>query len=168
MSIQFANKLEPEKIEQEIENSIKKMKLQLSLVLPALEIIKTFEGKQITKRIATKIQENELFKLYTVSYDTNFGMFHINIWGNNIPYDSRIRMLIGYDNNPFINKEKVCEFNLCYTLNEERFRSAEKLTSTKLKTLVNKFNKGLELMQEAHKEAEDYYGLEYKIDLGIK
>lgn len=58
-----------------------------------LAVLKSHNGKQITKRLATELQS--IFTTDKVIYDTNYSMYHIEIWING-EYSNRIRFLIGY------------------------------------------------------------------------
>ena len=59
-------------------------------------ILERFEGKKITKRICTAIKK-ELPENTIVFLDRVAGMFHLRIWGGDIPYDNRFSLLLDYD-----------------------------------------------------------------------
>lgn len=61
-----------------------------------VETFKSFEGKPITKRLATALQKK--LPDHTIYYEHLYGMYHIRIWGNGTPYDQRAGFLLGYDN----------------------------------------------------------------------
>jgi hypothetical protein len=68
-----------------------------------VKVLKNFEGKAISKRIATALQK--IHPDWTVFYDTNYGMFHLSIWGGDtgLKYDSRYSALIGYESEPEVS-----------------------------------------------------------------
>lgn len=80
------------------------------------EILQRYDGKKITKRMATAV-EKELSD-HEVRYNNWHGMYHLRVWENGQPYDSGLNMLLGYhgfgSDNPF-DHEKFCnEYAACY------------------------------------------------------
>lgn len=51
-----------------------------------------FEGKKITKRLATAVEK--ALPEHTVYYSTDYGMYHINVWKAHL--DNKISFLLGY------------------------------------------------------------------------
>jgi hypothetical protein len=102
---------------------------QLDIINKILPVIATFEGKPISKRLATACQ-----KVMPAGHDATFvrayGMYHIDIsrggfkHGGN--YEKIMSCLIGYegstrwDNANMVNIERIKEHNQCYLLNAER------------------------------------------------
>jgi hypothetical protein len=61
-----------------------------------LDALRPFEGKKITKRIATAVEK--AIPEYTVYYDGGknvSGIYHLTIWGNGISMDQRIQLYLG-------------------------------------------------------------------------
>lgn len=61
-----------------------------------------FDGKKITKAIATAFEKELNNPSYTVSYVYQYGMFYIYVWSgpNQIPFNERIVMHLGYGSDP--------------------------------------------------------------------
>ena len=153
---QFKLKLaDYEKIKERIKERIKVSQEHLRLVKIVFDVCEKFEGKQITKRIATAMQKE--VSDYTVSYDTTAGMFHLRIWSRNwkhiLNYDNRFSALLGYDTNTIVNMEKVRYYNQCHTLDEKRI-VGYKTTLKKLKGFVKRYNKIFQSFDELYTELE--------------
>ena len=84
-----------------------------------VETFKPFEGKQITKRLATALQK--VLPDDTIYFERQYGMYHIRIWGNGTPYDQRRSFLLGYDTKPVYHEGEYHkkhsgfrDFSCCY------------------------------------------------------
>jgi hypothetical protein len=85
-----------------------------------VKALKPFEGKPISKRIATALQK--LHPDWTVFYDTNYGMFHLVIWGGDtgLICGNSFRALIGYERECIVSVDKSKdsrgfeEFDCCH------------------------------------------------------
>lgn len=78
-----------------------------------LEVLKPFDGKTISKRMASAVQK--ALPEYTIYYKSDYGMFHINVWGNGISYNEMLSFLIGYETNTTFNFETFRDrFANCY------------------------------------------------------
>ncbi len=78
------------------------------------EIVKPSEGKTISKRIATAIEK--ALPAHTVYWNTDYGMFHVSIWGNGIEYNDRKRYLVGYHSGSgtTFSHARFLEHNACH------------------------------------------------------
>jgi hypothetical protein len=76
-------------------------------------ILERFDGKKITKRIATAVAQ--ALPDWTVYYDTNYGMKHLKMWQHNMR-DDQISFLLGYDSGDglFHYANFRTEYNACY------------------------------------------------------
>ena len=85
-----------------------------NIILPALE---PFDGKKITKRMNTKINDaiTTFYPNYTVWYDVSYGMFHINIRGGK----HEMRILLGYHSTPIFNFQEFKNRNRGYSLDNK-------------------------------------------------
>lgn len=88
-----------ETIKEAIEVDIAREQIGIELFNQLVEIFKPFEGKKISRRLATAIEK--ALPEHTVSYNTDYGHYNIRIWGNGIDFNERYDFLIGYDNNPY-------------------------------------------------------------------
>lgn len=93
-----------ETIRKTIEDNIKREQRGTAIFDVMVETFKPFEGKPITKRLATALEK--AMPNHTIYYEKEFGMFHIRIWGNGIEYKDRLSFLIGYDSNPYYTEGK--------------------------------------------------------------
>lgn len=91
-----------ETIKETIEADIAREQIGIDLFNQLVEIFKPFEGKKISKRLATAIEK--ALPDYTVSYSTDYGHYSIRIWGNGIDFNERYDFLIGYESNPYYNE----------------------------------------------------------------
>ena len=101
--IKFFKMKNEKEITDKIKERIETYKIQVSIFEKVIPIINEFKDKKITKRIATKIQ-NEL-KDYNVYYDTQYSMFNINIYLTKNYNDNKVRYLLGHK--PFDNTEAI-------------------------------------------------------------
>ena len=163
--IKYQNKLDIKQVEKELAEKKEWYKEHLTLVNALLEVLKPFDGKPISKRIATACEKHPAFQGFKVYYSTNYGMFHIKAWKTNM--NNCFNACIGYDTNPIVNFEKVKENNKCHTLNKERLENMEK-TASQVEGLVKEWNKALETLQAIHAKAELVEGLEYILDIKIR
>jgi len=86
----------------------------LSLIEP---VIRTFDGKKITKRIETAVKK-VLPEGYVTFYQFKYSWFELSIWGNGIKFDHSIRLTLGY--NEFFSFEDYVERNQRYYLDKSR------------------------------------------------
>lgn len=111
--------LDRNEVLKKIDEVIKHQEITLVIINKFLEVVKKMDGKQISKRIATALEKE--FPEYKVIWDTRYGMYHIDIWGNGIEYKDEIRIMIGYDTGDgHIHYDQILDFNGCYTLDKER------------------------------------------------
>lgn len=163
--IQFENKLDVKQVKKELSETKNRYAEHLTLINALLEVLKPFDGKPISKRIATAFEKHSAVKNYRVYYSNQYGMFHIKAWKGSM--DNCFNPCIGYESSPIVNLEKIKESNKCYTLNAERLENMEK-TADQVEGLVNDWNKALEALQAVHAKAEKVEGLEYKLDIKIR
>jgi hypothetical protein len=102
-------KVTPEQIIDFIKSQITAEQQGIFLHNEIAKALKPFEGKQVSKRIATALQK--MHPGWTVFYDTDYGMFHLCIWGGDtdIKYDQRFRALIGYESEPIVSIGKTSD-----------------------------------------------------------
>jgi hypothetical protein len=66
------------------------------LYLQVEQALEAFEGKTITRRLATAVKK--ALPDHVVHYDADYGMYHLRIWKDN--YENRCSFLLGYHSNP--------------------------------------------------------------------
>jgi len=165
--IKFYKMRNEKEITDKIKERIEIYKIEISIFEKVIPIINEFKDKKITKRIATKIQ-NEL-KDYNVYYDTQYGMFNINIYltKNN---NNKVRYLLGHK--PFDNTEAILKqdkINDLIRQNEVTKEYIEKYEKglNEIKNLCNEFNEAINTLKEINEKAEKY-NLEYEFDINDK
>lgn len=142
-------KIDPKAARAEVEEYIATAQVKLDLALEVLRVLEAYEGKQITKRLATAVEKALPDRV--VHYSTDFGMYHIKIWGDGLKYGEGVDMLIGYNKygtNPTFSIEKAREYNRCFTLNKERIK-ALKARLHILEPAAELYNRRLEQLEEA-------------------
>lgn len=157
--------LDPVKIEAEVKKRIAWHWKSYAVACLVYQVCEGFVAKKITKRIETKVKETQGMDEYTVYYDTDHGMYNLTIWGNGIEYDSRVRLLLGYQSEGgMINMERLKDHFAGHFMDKGR---AEKLTEglKELRTIIALFNLRLEALQDTIKHAEEF-GLKYFLDSG--
>lgn len=112
-------------ITKRLQDRIALYELQLQIARIIGEQIKVFEGKTISKRLATAVEKEIHARMgaeWTVYYRPQYGMFHLSIWRSEPPlnYDHRMESLIAYDSDPVIRYAAWADRNQCYLLNEKR------------------------------------------------
>lgn len=130
-------KIDKEETRNLLRDYIRKCEENFLIAETILNVADKFVGKKITKHFFTAV-EKELAKTslkYDHSYwDTNYGMYHINIRPLGRKHDDQFRGLIGYshkgyskEEDIFPEKKKLEEYLTCYLLENERALSASKL-----------------------------------------
>lgn len=124
---------------------------QLEIYNVVLEVLKPFDGKQISKRIATAIQK--ALPKNTVYYSAKeHSWVEVSIWGNDLPYDNAVRINLGYGAELVL--EKVIESNLRYGLHAQRIENIAALRDT-VPARVAKYNAAVEAYDKALLEMKD-------------
>lgn len=121
-------------------------------------IIKSFEGKQVTKRIKTKI-ENEL-KDYSISYNPSWTYIELSIWGNGIEYNDKITFnLCLVEGDKTLSIEKVMQYPqwFDYKTNIEALREF----TNNANQLVKEWNEFIELIKT---KSERFKGIPYPVN----
>lgn len=162
MTIRYPQQVTIESQKEKVLNRITSYQMGLDIVKKCLPIIEKYEGKKITKHIATAISKE--FPNARVWLDDNYGMFHLNVCLEGLPLDQKVSMLLGYkDSRPDVVMEKIIENNQCYLLNEERIPKLKEGIS-KIPSLIEKRNKAISLFQELFTEC-DRYEMTYDFDV---
>ena len=161
--IEFEHLINEEKVLKEIQDRMFNYGKNLGYIMVLIKSLEKWEGKQITKRIETAL--NKEYKELRVILSKDYGMFHIYIYPakDNFNYDDKSSFLIGYSSDPYINMERIKEYNTGYLSNQE---DINKLTEAKkhYKRLVKVWNKTINKLKEINTEGKKY-GLEYIIEL---
>lgn len=124
---------------QSIMDEINKVRQKQLITVQILELIepvmRTFEGKKITKRIETAVKK-VLPAGYVTSYCFQYSWFSLKIWGNELKYDDKIDLTIGYDTD--FKMERYLYHNQRYYLDKGRFEELGKWTPQMVMDLVQK------------------------------
>lgn len=118
-----------------IQENIREYQIQLNLYLCVRKALDSQDGKKITKRFE-KIVEAAILDEFTsgifkpnqwrVNYNTNYGMYHIelNVRMPNRESDYTMSILLSHDNE--FTMEKLNRNNTCYLANIERLEQLKK------------------------------------------
>lgn len=162
MSIRYPQEITIKSQTEKALNRITRYQQQLDIVKKCLPIIEKYEGKKITKHIATAVSKE--FPSARVWLGDQYGMFHLNVCLEGQSLNDKVSMLLGYkDSRENVVMEKILENNQCYLLNEERIPKL-KAGIDKIPALLEKRNKAIALLQEVFEEA-DKYEMTYDFDV---
>ena len=154
MTIQFEKSLNADQIWDKIQNTIINQKFNYNLWKKVESILTKFDNQKISKRIETTLKKE--LPGYFIYYKTDYGMFQIIIWNNEINYDNRKSFLIGYSTNPILNMTEVKKFNTCWELEKIRSEKLESITKKELENQVNNWNNGLNKLQSVNKWSSEF------------
>jgi len=103
---------------------LEKKVIVMQLIIP---VLKSFEGKTVSKRIETKAKE--VLKDFTVYYAVGYVEHELKIWGNGIDYDNMITIrLCRNDGNKLLKMEYIFEYDNWYSFQDhiDKLKSFEK------------------------------------------
>jgi hypothetical protein len=145
--------IDPKAALAELDATVKRYTEQLAIYNAALEVMQSFEGKQITKRIATALEKKLPGKV--IHYSTEYSWYAISIWGDGVAYDNAIRLNLGYlSAGNTLDLAKVKEHNLCYGLHSERLVNIAAIRDS-VPARLAKINKAIEAYNAAVAESQD-------------
>lgn len=154
MTIQFEKSLNADQIWDKIQNTITTQKFNYNLWKKVESILTKFEGQKISKRIETALKKE--LPNYSIFYKSNYGMFQIEIWNNEIDYNNRKSYLIGYSTNSVLNMIEVKKFNQCWELEKIRYEKLESISKKELENQVNIWNDGLKKLQSVNEWSSEF------------
>lgn len=148
----------------EVESHQKDQLLSVKLYRIVEAAVKPFDGKEISKRIANAIAK--ALPEYTVSYEPQYNLYQVKVWGNGIEYDKRLSFFLGYATYPYFcfsttekNKNNFVESNACHWLDEERHARLEK-NKANIPGWVERWNAAVDSLEEVEIEiGHDLYPL---------
>jgi hypothetical protein len=115
----------------------------------ALPIIKSFEGKKVTKRIQTKL--NEAMPEFTISYVSSWTYIELRIWGNGINYQSNLVFnLCKVDGDKILKMDKVIEYPQWFNFKEQLDELSE--FRKDINQTVKDWNDFVEMMETKSKQ----------------
>lgn len=141
-----------------LQNFITRTEKQLFVVQSIIAELRTMEGKEITKRIATALEKK--FPEWKVSLSKPYGWFELEIYeaGNYSRNDGsfdKINMNIGYlSRTSTVNMAMIIEHNQCYLLNESRLVDYKKELDT-IETKCEEYNAALLAFKKAEKALDN-------------
>jgi hypothetical protein len=162
MKIDQYSKQDFETVKKKIDAYRENAKTHAYVIPLVLNVIKTFDGQKITKRIATAISKVPELAEFNVYYTPQYGMFHIDIVKKTETFNSynSLHCLIGYESNPIVNYAKVEEHNPCYTLDAGRLEKYNAVTDDMIRAWVARLNETIDNLVNLEKNMGEY-GLEY-------
>lgn len=102
---------------------IAKCKAKAEVHEKVVEVLKAYQGKIITKRLASEVKK-ALGDKYVVYWKTELSWSSLSIWNNDtIPYGDRYDAMIAYDNDLYPTKDR--RFDFAYW--QERYGNAHGL-----------------------------------------
>lgn len=117
-------------------NKVKKKQLITLQILELVEpVMRTFEGKKITKRIETAVKK-VLPSGYVTSYGFQYSWFSLKIWGNELTYDDKIDLTLGYEVD--FKMERYLYHNQRYYLDKGRNEVLNTWTPEMIMELIQK------------------------------
>lgn len=136
------------------EEALAARKVRFALYKKAEAALKPFEGKKITRALATAIEK--ALPGYNVFYKKSYSWFEVDIWGEEIPYAERVTLNLGYFSNPIFDFVKfVCNGNGCYSLEEGRLPAFEEGMSA-LPAKVEEYKAALAVVEAAYANLGEY------------
>lgn len=180
MSIQFEKDIDLKHLDRVIRARIEYEKADRKLVFAALDVIKTFDKKDITKRIATKVSEELNRRAYLYK---EYGLIYLDIErdefyrtrpaytrsefkftiDNSVFRDPFVRLYLRADDMGLLSYEKTLEANSWAPLMEDRTKKLEEGLDY-IPGFVQDFNLALDMLKRIYKRAEKR-GLEYYFDV---
>lgn len=145
-------------------NRIARCSEELELVNKIIIVLQKFEGKPITKRIATACQK--VYLDYRFSFDIKFGIFYLDVHKNG---NKIISCVLGYctsnrwENPSHVSVERFKEHNQCYLLNAERIPRL-KAGLNYISDLVAKRDEAISLLKDVENRAK-LWEMEYDFKL---
>lgn len=135
---------------------------KLAIYQVAAPILKSFEGKKITKRIATAIKDalpEDMVVVLSWSGAGVFSMGHIDIWGGSLGYDHRIHIYLGGPGELSAEKADISDW-IKHT-KEYIDRTSSALDN--LDSLLVKHDVAMSMLNEAKEDCRNLEGLDWRI-----
>jgi hypothetical protein len=125
----------------------------LSIIEP---VLKSFDGKTISKRIETAIKK--VLPEFTVYYGKSYSWYELKIWGNGVDYQNNLSLNLGYTSTSDVfNFEWYVTNNQRSYLEKSRYEHLE-VYRTDVEKLVNlsiRYEELLETISEFKKETSN-------------
>lgn len=117
-------------------------------ILDAIEpVLKSFDGKTISKRIETAIKK--ALPEYTVYYGKSYSWYEVRIWGNGIKYDNSITLNLGYlRDTDTLNFDWFVKNNKFLYLEKERMDILVAVSDDSLHELNTKYEEYLSIKEQ--------------------
>lgn len=125
---------------------------QIGLIDAVCEVLKTFDGKAINKRIETAVKKR--LPDYSVFYESKYSFYSITIWGNEIPYDKRLQLLLAYNDKETFSYENFQKHNVAYLVSNRKAK-AELESYIDNEEKQNELQKLIDLKNEIEKKIEE-------------
>lgn len=165
MTIQFEKPLDSKEVFNKLQERIINQQFNYDLWKKVESVLQKFDGQKITKRIETALKKE--LPEYTINFENMYSYYNIYVWGNGIEYNHRKSYLIGYFDNPIVNKENLVKFNMSWELEESRSIKLSTISEYEIENKVNTWNDGLNKMQSVYEWTEktelNYQGLGFDI-----
>jgi len=116
-------------------------------------VLEDFDGKTITKRIATAI--GKALPGYVVHWNKDYSWWQVVVWKDN--YDDRQSYNLRYfSEGDGFEMSRFDEMNVCHSLDESRLVKMKRFKRL-LRGWVHKHNKAVKLLGEIYDECGDTY-----------
>ena len=129
------------------------LKSRIEIVDKVVPVLQKYEGKQISKRVQTSVQE--VFQGCCVSYNKDFCGFEISIWGEKIglDYNNRLCLKIGEENQEKFSMEFFNKRNEYYLLSQKKYNDLLEKSSN-VDSLVSEYNTMVQSMLDMRKKID--------------
>lgn len=103
-----------DKIKAIIQENINQDATNVKVYTDVANTLTKFQGKKPSKLIANALVKEH--PEYTVNWRTEYGMYHLEVWGKSIERDfnNRISLLIAYDTNPVVDMAGYANHSIAY------------------------------------------------------
>ena len=134
---------------QQIKQQMTLYKVYMSVLPLIYSVLKEYDGKQITKRIKTKMEE--ALTDYSIYYNVGFTYYELVIWGKEIAYNDRFTIYLQKvtDGKTFDYDKMLKTYT--FNPNVEHYKEQYKKLNNvffKLDHYINEYNELLEVVKE--------------------
>jgi len=158
--LQYEKTKDFEAVKKEIEQYIAKQEIEFLIYSQVMNIIKEFNGKDITKRIETRLKKE--LPQFTFSLE-NGSLIIIHVWGNGIDYSQRINIYLRQSKNEMLYNKYDHELTLqnsgyfpLIPKRNAKLKASLVNDGKFLKSLIESWNNAISILQRINKEAENW------------
>lgn len=148
------DKFDADTVRRRTEEHLEQMRMHAMIHETVVAALKAFEGKVITKRLATGISKL-MGADWRVSWRHEFSWIEVVIYGRGLAYEHAYKQLIAYDNDAYPNGERRFEFEYWQKRYARAANYAERIAESeavlpKVEQLVTAYNAAQRSVEEAY------------------